>query len=80
MAKWVQPELTWWDKAELWAQSDEVRLAVALTTYYMICALVGFWQGLALGEMITGQYSGSYWAGLSAVTIVCYLFRGRRNG
>lgn len=41
-------ELTLWQKVELWAEDNE--LAFSLITYYFICALVGFIQGLALGR------------------------------
>ena len=51
-------KLSWWDWFTLWVEQDAAQLGIELTTYYMICSLVGAVQGLTfarcLGLLIYG--------------------------
>ena len=44
--------LTWFEKADLWLESFRVKLALDLTTYYILCCVIGFIQGYMLGLWI----------------------------
>lgn len=44
--------LSWWQWFLLWADEDSTQLGMELTTYYMLCALMGSLQALAYARAL----------------------------
>ena len=47
-------QIDWRTRIEWWLLLHDVPLYADLTTYYMICALVGFIEGLRIGNWMIG--------------------------
>lgn len=44
--------LSLWDRFSAWVEEDATQLGIGLTTYYLVCAVLGLIQGVAIGSVI----------------------------